>query len=255
MLRFVIVFWGIIFCYGQFLYPVEYVVAQETQNQKVTQEKLKSLGVDPSNPAQAAERARQLGVPEADIKKALGQAANSVPPSEIKQPESIPETQEVQPTKEPVSAGISDIPAETAEKIQPQPTEVDSIMGKGRFSGLTYYGYTIFLASQGSVGPIEIGPVDPGYPIGAGDVIRLTIWGEVEFQNELTVDRSGNIVIPKAGQVFVAGTRSDNLRESLKNYLSRFYFGLAQDPPTIFMDVTIARLRSNQIYIETFELI
>lgn len=244
MLRFVIVFFGIIFCYGQFLCPVEHVVAQETRNQKVTPEQLKSIGIDPNNPAQAAERARQLGVPEADIQKALGQAASSVPPSE-----SVPATQEVQPTEEPVSAGESDLSAETAEKAQEQPTEVGSIMGKGRFSGLSYYGYDIFLAAKGSVGPIEIGPVDPGYPIGAGDVIRLTMWGEVEFQNELTVDRNGNVVIPKAGQVFVAGTRLDNLRESLKNYLSRFYSGLAQEPPTIFMDVTIARLRSNQIYI------
>ena len=118
-----------------------------------------------------------------------------------------------------------------------------------RYGELEYYGYSVFDTDAGVVGPLSTGPTDPGYVLGAGDVVRLTLWGEVEFQYELAVDRDGTILIPRAGQVFVAGSEIEGLRDRLKNTLSRFYSGLASDPPTIFMDITLARLRESQIYI------
>jgi len=233
-------------------------IVQEAQKKGISAGQLKSLGIDPNNPAQAAERARQLGASPGDIQRALdaanapqsdaGAGAPSSPEAgaENKTPGDVPDPGT---PAEPVPA--EEIPPEQATEDAAQHTadSAGALYGTGRFSGLRYYGYDIFRMGKGSVGPIEVGPVDPDYPIGAGDALRVTLWGEVEFQNELTVSRDGNIVIPKAGQIFVAGTRLSNLRDTMKNYLSKFYSGLAQDPPTIFIDVTLARLRSNQVYI------
>ncbi len=198
------------------------------------------MGIDPSNPQQARERAQQLGIPEGDIQRVFQEAQINKT--------TVQTLSDTTKTLSDTTKVIGELPlSETGqETVQ---IDVSSFSGKGRFVGLGYYGYDIFQKAKESVGPIEIGPVDPGYPIGAGDVLRLTLWGEIEYQYEFEVSREGNIVIPKVGQVFVAGTRLERLRESLKNYLSKFYSGLANDPPSIFMDVTIARLRSNQIYI------
>ena len=49
-------------------------VVQEAPQQGISRDQLKSMGIDPDNPTQAAERARQLGVPDADIQKAIRMA-------------------------------------------------------------------------------------------------------------------------------------------------------------------------------------
>lgn len=239
-------------------------VVQAAQRQGVSEEQLKLMGIDTSDPAKAAERARQLGASEADIKRALeaskktsGTSGETSPAGESLAGETEGETIEGEGFEEGEGEEGEDKEKgkkeeeekKTEDKKKFDAKEDSTLWGTGRFEGIRYYGYDIFRPGKNLVGPIEVGPVDPGYPIGAGDVLRVTLWGEVEFQNELTVSRDGNIVMPRVGQIFVAGTRLDRLRETMKNYLSRYYSGLAQNPPTIFMDVTIARLRSSQIFV------
>ena len=225
---------------------------QETTNEKASPgeissqqlQQLESLGIDPSDPDAAIQRARDLGIPEAEIQKALREAQ-----LEKSSPDALADSPKTPEEEEIPSEEREEPTEETFELEEEQAEDTGYYFGRGRWSGLRYYGYDIFESAAESVGPIEIGPVDPGYPIGTGDVLRLVVWGESEFQYEFEVDRGGNIVIPQAGQVFVAGTRLEDLRETLKNYLSKFYSGLANDPPNTFMDLTLARLRTNQIYI------
>jgi len=220
----------------------ENVSPREISSQQLKQ--LESLGIDPSNPEAAIQRARDIGIPETEIQKALQEdRLKKLKTDALAGSPQSPEEEDVP------SGEIEEPVEETFEPEEEQAQETGYYFGRGRWSGLRYYGYDIFDTAPESVGPIEIGPVDPGYPIGAGDVLRLVVWGEYEFQYELEVNREGNINIPQAGQVFVAGIRLENLRETLKNYLSKFYSGLAKEPPTTFMDLTLARLRTNQIYI------
>ncbi len=226
---------------------------------------LQSQGIDLSDTETAVQKARDLGIPERTIKDALEEyksetnirtlpsAVDSLVPAErgvlfqsgredTTETESPEESLEEIETIEPEFPAATDTTAVTEE-------ETDKFTGTGRWYGLRYYGYDIFTSEGERVGPIEIGPVDPGYPVGSGDELRLVVWGASEFQYILEVDKEGKIIIPQAGQVFVAGTRLENLRETLKNYLSKFYSGLTADPPTTFMDLTLSRLRTNQVYI------
>ena len=212
-------------------------------------DQFKAFGIETINPLRGVEQARQFGVQEEDISRLVQQRQEQ---QEITngnvtaEPDSSVEV--TAPVKPLVTPGAAQVKSDSIA-IRLESQEPDYFQGKGRFSDLTHFGYDTFRKGLDTVGPIEIGPVDPGYPIGAEDTIRLTLWGEVQLQYELTVSRDGTIVIPNVGQVFVAGTRLDMLRETLDNYLSKFYSGLANNPPTIFMDVTLARLRSNQVYI------
>ncbi|MFC1490371.1 SLBB domain-containing protein [Candidatus Latescibacterota bacterium] len=234
------------------------IAIQSAIPQEISQEQLKrleSLGIDFSDPDAAVQKARDLGISEKDIQDALMEYSDQ---PEFLMP--IPtDTLQVEIDTEIIDTEMGDglmenkiLEDDTEEDIELTETVddvIDEYSGKGRWSGLRYYGYDIFESSAGNAGPIEIGPVDPGYPVGSGDILRLIVWGESEFQYELEIDKEGNIVIPQAGQIFVAGTRLENLRDTLKNYLSKFYSGLANDPATTFMDITLARLRTNQIYI------
>ncbi len=114
---------------------------------------------------------------------------------------------------------------------------------------LPYFGYKLFSTVPDAFKPTAIGPVDPGYLIGPGDVLRLAVWGQAEFQYELTVSNEGKILVPVAGQVHVSGIPFEQLQTKLKTLLSRHYSGLTTNPPRTFMDLTVARLKPIRVYI------
>jgi polysaccharide biosynthesis/export protein len=214
-------------------------------------EQLEALGIDFSDTEAAVQKARDLGISETSIQDALKEYGlrSQIVPFPVED-ELFPTEDAIEiPADETAEDGIAAEDVEMVESITEGDEEPGLYEGEGRWSGLKYYGYDIFETSAETAGPIEAGPVDPGYPVGSGDVLRLVVWGESEFQYELEVNKEGNIIIPQAGQIFVAGTRLENLRKTLKNYLSKFYSGLSNDPATTFMDLTLSGLRTNQIYI------
>ena len=49
-------------------------------------------------------------------------------------------------------------------------------------------------------------PVPGDYTIGPGDEVKILLWGRVNANYSLVVDRNGNITIPQVGPIPVAGT-------------------------------------------------
>ena len=115
--------------------------------------------------------------------------------------------------------------------------------------GSEYFGYNLFEKIPSAFEPAAVGPVDPGYLIGPGDVLRLYLWGAVELQYELNVDNQGTVFIPTAGQMFVSGVSYSELKNKMTLYLSRFYEGLTANPPTVFLDISLAKLKPIKIFV------
>jgi polysaccharide export outer membrane protein len=116
-------------------------------------------------------------------------------------------------------------------------------------NGLSYFGYEVFATTPSAFEPSATGPIDPDYIIGPEDVLRVSVWGQVEQQNELTVDKEGRIFIPTAGPVVVSGLTINEVQKVLVKQLSRSFQGLAAKPPTVWLDVTLARVRPKRIFI------
>ena len=208
------------------------VIEQELKSRGMTAQeavmKAAQLGIDLSNPQQAAARARQLGLPESQIQQLLGQIQEGETEGETAPPEELPvESEEAVDLTE-------DATARTRATTGPR---------------IPYFGYNLFTDIPDSFEPSAIGPVNDAYRIGFGDELRLTVWGAAEFQYDLRVDREGRIYIPKVGQTTVAGKRLDNLRKELRLWLSRSIDGLTTDPPTVFMDLTLTRMRPIKIFV------
>jgi protein involved in polysaccharide export with SLBB domain len=85
-------------------------------------------------------------------------------------------------------------------------------------------------------------PVGPDYVIGPGDEIRLSVWGSVDGTWNATVDREGNISLPKVGTVGVTGLSFQQLREFLLKELSRYYKDFE-------MSVSLGSLRTMTVYV------
>lgn len=81
------------------------------------------------------------------------------------------------------------------------------------------------------------------YVVGAGDVLRLSLWGTTEMTNEFTVDKDGRILIPTVGPIMIAGLIFDDAKKKILFAMSKSYAGLTEIPPKIFMDVSLSKLR------------
>jgi len=104
------------------------------------------------------------------------------------------------------------------------------------------FGYSFFYQPPASFLPMEGVPVGPDYVIGPGDRIKVIIWGSVQGEYNLTVDRNGQINIPKVGAVHVSSLTYRQLREVLDREFSRQYTNFQ-------MNVTLDNLRTIQIYV------
>ena len=60
--------------------------------------------------------------------------------------------------------------------------------------------------------PIKNIPVGPDYILGPGDNFTIHIWGKFEGTYPVTVDRNGNITIPRIGAVNVNGMTYDEMK-------------------------------------------
>ena len=61
-------------------------------------------------------------------------------------------------------------------------------------------------------------PSVPGdYIVRPGDELQLTIWGTVDADLRVTVDRAGNIAVPRVGSIQVAGLRNADLGDTIRH--------------------------------------
>ena len=117
-------------------------------------------------------------------------------------------------------------------------------------SGFAIFGLDVFRGYTSQFDPNVSGPVDANYRLGPGDRLVLILTGDVEASYDLPVTREGFIVIPQVGQIYVANLTLGNLDRLLYSRLSRVYSGVrSNNQGTTRYSVSVARLRSNQIYV------
>ncbi|MET0518161.1 MAG: SLBB domain-containing protein [Burkholderiaceae bacterium] len=83
------------------------------------------------------------------------------------------------------------------------------------------------------------------YAISVGDEILLTIWGSVDADLRLTVDRSGRITVPRVGPVMVAGLRYEELEPAIDRRVAQVFRNYK-------LSASLGRLRSIRIYVTGF---
>jgi polysaccharide export outer membrane protein len=115
------------------------------------------------------------------------------------------------------------------------------------FSQLPIFGLDIFRSAKIDFTPEIYGPVDESYPVGPGDEIVITVWGEVEVRHDLVINRQGQIFIPNVGLVNTMGMNMIQLREKLTALMSRSYSSLLNKKA--FLDISLGKIRSIRIYV------
>jgi len=107
---------------------------------------------------------------------------------------------------------------------------------------LPVYGARLFYGRPVSFGPLDQGPAPQDMPIGTDDELRIRIWGQINFSANLRVSREGDIYLPKAGAVHVAGLPVSSVAGHLRQALERVYRNFE-------LSVDMGEIHSIQIYV------
>ncbi|WP_449245830.1 SLBB domain-containing protein [Desulfobacca acetoxidans] len=156
-----------------------------------------------------------------------------------------PEIQKVTPPSGPETQPPPTAPTTPVTEQAPESTEEPiELEQRARIQGiaLPLFGYNFFRRPPTSFLPVTQTPVGPDYLIGPGDTVRIVLWGSIQGEHAIVVDRNGQIAIPKIGVVQVSGLTFKQLREVLDREFARQYTNFQ-------MNVTLDNLRTITIYV------
>ncbi len=135
-------------------------------------------------------------------------------------------------------------PAEILTTAPRQPEEISAIERRAweRYLFIKQFGYSFFYQPPASFLPVQNIPVGPDYIIGPGDTVRIVLWGSIQGDIEATVDRNGQIDLPKVGVVHVSGLTFKQLQQVVEREIARLY-------TNFHLNVTLDNLRTIQIFV------
>ena len=128
--------------------------------------------------------------------------------------------------------------------IQPPsaPTDFQQLVRASLGRLLPVYGDSLFRRVPSTFAPLREVNVTPDYVLGPGDQLIIRIWGQVNFNAQLTVDRSGSIYLPQVGEIHVAGLPYAQAREHIHDAVAHIY-------KSFDLDVEMGQLRSIQVFV------
>lgn len=107
---------------------------------------------------------------------------------------------------------------------------------------LPRFGISFFRRPVSTYAPIENVPVTAGYVLGPDDELIITLWGMVEDQFRVKVNRDGMANVPHIGSIRLVGYTLEEAKRALKASFDRYFANYS-------MSVTMGELRSITVYV------
>ncbi len=106
---------------------------------------------------------------------------------------------------------------------------------------LPVFGSELFEGAQGYSADAAL-PAPAEYILGPGDEVRLQVWGAVDFGGSYTLDRNGQVSVPKVGTFSLAGVAVRDLEATLRTQIGKVLTNFS-------LSAGLGRLRSLQVYV------
>lgn len=120
------------------------------------------------------------------------------------------------------------------------PNDFQKFVQETTGQSLTLYGYNFF--EQDTTSPASNVPVTPDYKLGPGDELYVRGWGSVDIDVRTTINRDGQIHLPRIGAINLAGVRSADADNVVRAAVARYYKDFQ-------LNVTHGRLRGMTVYV------
>jgi protein involved in polysaccharide export with SLBB domain len=107
---------------------------------------------------------------------------------------------------------------------------------------LKLFGEDLFTATTSDFSPAPIVTAPSDYKLGPGDNLIVYLWGSVDLELNLTVDREGKLFVPRAGEIKVFGLTLDQFKSTLRKKLSTIYSDFD-------LGVMLGKIRAIRVYV------
>ncbi len=95
---------------------------------------------------------------------------------------------------------------------------------------------------SGSFHSLQNVPVPADYVLGPGDEIQVRMWGIIDAEFRLVIDREGLVSIPKVGTFSLLGVKAGDLEAALREQIGKSF-------SNFHLSATMGQLRSMQVYV------
>jgi polysaccharide export outer membrane protein len=122
------------------------------------------------------------------------------------------------------------------------PSEFEEFVASSVGRRLPIYGASLFNHVPSTFAPVDRIPVTDDYEIGPGDEILIRVWGQIDLNGKLVVDRGGEVFLPKVGALSVAGLKYQQLPAYFRTAIGRVFRNFD-------LTVSLGQLRSIQVFV------
>jgi len=125
--------------------------------------------------------------------------------------------------------------------LRPQ-TEFEQVVADTVGRALPLFGQSLFAQPPSTYAPTDRVQVPGDYVVGPDDELQIRIWGQLNADLRVVVDRAGQVYIPRIGQISVAGVHYSELDHFLKNEIQKTFHNFS-------LTVSVGRIRSIQVFV------
>jgi protein involved in polysaccharide export with SLBB domain len=193
--------------------------------------------------------AQESSLTDANIASEIKAKQGSISPDKINEilRARMGEEQAEEPVEQPEKPEAGVVQGQEKGKVEiEQELSAIELLLSGQIPGvsarLTQFGYNVFRGPVSTFAPITNVPVGLDYVVGPGDSFTVTLWGRVNAQYPVTLNRNGEIVLPEVGVLDVSGMTLGRLQDYLQSQFSRKHTDFK-------MAVTMGRLRTITVYV------
>ena len=133
------------------------------------------------------------------------------------------------------------IPEARMDSVATPPSEFQKFVESATGRKLPVFGSSFFSAGR-SAGGLENVPVSSDYMVGPGDELLIRAWGAIDVDYRATIDRNGQVTLPKVGTFTVSGTKASDLEKHLRAQIGRFFTNFQ-------LSVTLGQLRGLSVFV------
>ena len=142
----------------------------------------------------------------------------------------------------------TDRPPDAAVAKPTPPGEFEAYATRSAYQGqqdLRRFGADLVTEPIGFGGAEGLSLVPPDYVLAPGDEVQIVLWGSVDADMRLPVDRTGRINMPRIGAIMVAGTRYGELSKVIEQRVAQVFRNFQ-------LSVSLGQLRSVRVYVTGF---
>ncbi len=120
--------------------------------------------------------------------------------------------------------------------------EFETYVRKLGYTGVQRFGQELITGKASYDIAESSGLVPADYIVGSGDELQISLWGSVDADLRVMVDRSGRISIPRVGTIMVAGVRYADLTDVISRRVGQVFRNYQ-------ISVSLGQIRSVRVYV------